>query len=149
MGISSHGSSILVFFFLFSMLVSKGFSLFDPTTVQVQNDIVGDQVVLKIHCKSLDDDLGEHVLNFGEEWHWQFRVGFGTTYFSCDYKWYHNKDQRYYEGSHEVYKASFSGFKAKYYVICHSKCVWSARSDGLYLYRRDKGLWERRYVWDP
>ncbi|KAI3872277.1 hypothetical protein MKX03_021399 [Papaver bracteatum] len=149
MGIS-HLRNIIVYFFLFSILVSKGSSLFDPTTVQVQNDIEGDQVLLKIHCKSLDDDLGEHALNFGNEWDWQFRVGFGTTYFWCDYRWYDNKDQRWYQGSHEVYKATLSGFKAKYYVFCHSKCVWSARRDGLYLYRRDKrGMWEKRYTWDP
>ncbi|MCL7035836.1 hypothetical protein MKW94_001957 [Papaver nudicaule] len=148
MGISSHGSSIQVCFFLFSILVSKGLSSSDPTiVVQVQNDI--DQTVLKIHCKSLDQDLGKHALNFRNEWHWRFRAGSGTTYFSCHYQWYDKNDKRYYQGSHEVYKGGFIGFEPKYDILCQSKCVWSARWDGIYLYRSDKEMWERRFVWDP
>ncbi|KAI3887005.1 hypothetical protein MKX03_028919 [Papaver bracteatum] len=142
--------NIIACFFLFSILVSKGSSIFDPVTVQVQNDIEGDHVLLKIHCKSLDDDLGEHVLSFGNEWDWFFRVGFGTTKFWCDYRWYDNRDQRWYQGSHEVFKAGRSGFRSRYFNICRTKCIWSARRDGLYLSRRDKdGIWEKRFTWDP
>ncbi|KAI3836679.1 hypothetical protein MKW92_003647 [Papaver armeniacum] len=142
--------NIIAYFFLFSILVSKGSSLFDPVTVQVQNDIEGDHVLLKIHCKSLDDDLGEHVLSFGNEWDWFFRVGFGMTKFWCDFRWYDNKDQRWYQGTRVVFKGGLFDFDYKCVKICRSKCIWSARRDGLYLCRRDKeGIWEKRFTWDP
>ncbi|KAI3836682.1 hypothetical protein MKW92_048012 [Papaver armeniacum] len=142
--------NIIAYFFLFSILVSKGSSIFDPVTVQVQNDIEGDHVLLKIHCKSLDDDLGEHVLSFGNEWDWFFRVGFGRTKFWCDYRWYDNKDQRWYQGTRVVFKGGLFDFDYKYVKICRRKCIWSARRDGLYLCRRDKeGIWEKRFTWDP
>ncbi|KAI3834468.1 hypothetical protein MKW92_023837 [Papaver armeniacum] len=150
MGVSNSSFIVVYFFILFSVLVSKGYSK-SPTIriVHVQNDIEGNDVYLNIHCHSNDDDLGEHVLRFGEEWNWSFHLGIGTTHFWCDYKWYDNWNRRWYEGIHEVYHAKIFGFKDKYYNFCRNNCLWSARRDGLHLYRVDRKGKERRYTWDP
>ncbi|XP_026431200.1 S-protein homolog 5-like [Papaver somniferum] len=148
MGISSH-VKIIVYFLLFSVLVSKGSSLLGfPTTVHIRNDIEGYSVYLNYHCQSGDDDLGQRGLNFGEEWHWKFHVNLGSTYFWCDYRWYDNWNYRWYEGSHEVYDAKVgSALTPHYFNLCHTDCVWSARRDGMYLLRHPEGTWEKRYSW--
>ncbi|MCL7038367.1 hypothetical protein MKW94_024966 [Papaver nudicaule] len=150
MGIRLSHVNVIVHLFLFSVLVSKGSSLFESkTAVHIRNDIEGDSAVfLNFHCQSGDDDLGYRGLKFGEEWHWKFRVRLGSTYFWCDYQWYDNLNHRWYEGSHEVYDAK-SDFPLvpHYFNLCHTDCVWSARRDGIYLLRHPEGTWERRYTW--
>jgi len=46
------------------------------TNVFITNDLEGRED-LNIHCKSEDDDLGQHVLHINQD----FKMGFGTNYF--------------------------------------------------------------------
>ncbi|KAI3894124.1 hypothetical protein MKX03_024800 [Papaver bracteatum] len=146
MGTRKNGNIILLFSLLFSVLISKGSSeYFDPVTVHVENNIVGDGIKLHIHCRSRDDDLGERTLGQGEEWHWKFRVVPTRTYFWCDLRWYDNKDHRWYSGNFDVYHAS--GIVNKYVWLCALNCEWSYRRDGAYLYHIHKHKWQRRAIW--
>ncbi|CAK7339001.1 unnamed protein product [Dovyalis caffra] len=44
--------------------------------------------VLKVHCQSKDDDLGEHALAASAETSWTFRMNIlGTTLFWCGMNW--------------------------------------------------------------
>lgn len=45
-------------------------------TVRISN-AVGDNTDLTVHCKSKDDDLGDHVLHSGESFEFHFRQNFG------------------------------------------------------------------------
>ncbi|KAI3927128.1 hypothetical protein MKX01_029896 [Papaver californicum] len=146
MATRNHGSIGLLLLLLFSVLVSKCSSkYFDPVTVQIHNDIEGYEVSLDMHCMSDNDDLGQRSLRVGEEWHWQFRVIPGFTYFWCDMRWYDNRDYRWYDGTFDVYHAN--GLINVYKEFCGLNCQWSVRRDGIYLYRRDRYKWERRDTW--
>ncbi|PON66593.1 Self-incompatibility protein [Parasponia andersonii] len=56
-------------------------------TVRVQNDL-GSEILLHVHRKSADDDLGDHDLKNLENFEWSFRNNWlGTTLFWCRMKW--------------------------------------------------------------
>lgn len=79
-------------------------------TVRITNalGVYGDLVV---HCKSKDDDLGDHLLLPGESFEFRFRQNiFGTTLFFCSFRW--STEFHYYD----VYRADRDG--------C-SKCYWT------------------------
>uniref|UniRef100_A0A6N2KHR5 S-protein homolog n=1 Tax=Salix viminalis TaxID=40686 RepID=A0A6N2KHR5_SALVM len=57
--------------------------LWKPTRLHITNDL-GQGLDLTIHCKSRNDDLGQHVVPFGGEYTIDFCPNFwGTTLFFC------------------------------------------------------------------
>ncbi|KAF6176262.1 hypothetical protein GIB67_023553 [Kingdonia uniflora] len=95
---------------------------------------------LIVHCKSKDDDLGEHSLDYQEAFSWHFRENFlGTTLFWCFMKWKDGNGNWAYE-NHDVFKTCES-----MRIGCRSDLTWSAQSEGLYLlHKNGKDLW---YKW--
>ncbi|CAN8232421.1 unnamed protein product [Cochlearia groenlandica] len=78
-----------ILYIIFSCVISfcNGFTLFPKLTVTITNDI-GPGVALTIHCKSKDDDLGEHVLQPGQNFMFRFRPNWTeSTIFTCSFKW--------------------------------------------------------------
>ncbi|KAH1266537.1 S- 2 [Glycine max] len=79
----------LVTILVFLMVASAQDSLSDNTifegkqTVRVYNGM-NDGILVYLHCRSKDNDLGQHVLAFGEFQKWSFNDNlFGTTLFWC------------------------------------------------------------------
>ncbi|XP_026377177.1 S-protein homolog 29-like [Papaver somniferum] len=67
----------------------------------VRNDI-SDKTVLTIHCKSKDDDLGEHKLAYGQSFNWTFHQNFmRSTMFWC-FMWWTDSTGKTIQGSYEV-----------------------------------------------
>ncbi|XP_050216600.1 S-protein homolog 21-like [Mercurialis annua] len=98
--------------------------------------------VLKIHCKSKDDDLGEHVLRIKGQFHFTFKANFwGTTLFWCNLKW-----GKKHGGGYRIFwyrddLLSMCGYKEK-------RCTWSARNSGILLRDvRDGGEFKHMYDW--
>ncbi|CAJ2633677.1 unnamed protein product [Trifolium pratense] len=58
------------------------------THVNVVNTLE-DNLDLTLHCKSKDDDLGEHLLHQNDSFSWSFRPKWpiGTTLFFCSFAW--------------------------------------------------------------
>ncbi|KAL5810836.1 hypothetical protein ACOSQ4_027404 [Xanthoceras sorbifolium] len=84
----------------------------------VANDI-GAGVDLSIHCKSADDDLGQHILPYSGNFTFHFRPNFfGTTLFFCSFAW-PNTIHRF-----DVYKSERDK------DLCKHQCNWSIRLNG-------------------
>ncbi|ESR33732.1 hypothetical protein CICLE_v10006408mg [Citrus x clementina] len=68
-------------------LKSNACILFNKTYVQITNKLeTGEDLTL--HCKSKDDDLGEHVLHKDESYNFSFcRNVFGETLYFCSFEW--------------------------------------------------------------
>ncbi|PON88819.1 Self-incompatibility protein [Trema orientale] len=122
-----------------SLLASKGEGQEGDVmkrTVRVQNDL-GSEILLHVHCKSADDDLGDHDLKNLENFEWSFRNNWlGTTLFWCRMKWDNV------EGAFDVYTFE------RDFTLCGYKCWWSIRQDGAYFYHEFENVWEKRYVWE-
>ncbi|OVA18536.1 Plant self-incompatibility S1 [Macleaya cordata] len=109
---------------------------FDLITVYVMNDLAP-YTTLNLHCKSKDDDLGEHKLAHGQNFNWTFHINFWqTTLYWCSMWWYDSNGQVV-QGTFDIYKA-----RRDYARKCRSQCCWFIRKDGLYLgvYKGDAKL---------
>ncbi|KAI3880739.1 hypothetical protein MKX03_016672 [Papaver bracteatum] len=126
------GSASTIFFALFTLSLFcmqsvDGSTIWSKKTVTVKNDI-DPKIVLKIHCRSSEDDLGEHTLYYKEFFLWKFNVNvLMTTTFSCDLSW-HDPNKK----KDQIVK--FIAYKARrdWKVHCLHDCSWSIRQDGGY-----------------
>ncbi|ESQ56181.1 hypothetical protein EUTSA_v10026872mg [Eutrema salsugineum] len=92
--------------------------------VQVINSLTTGETLF-IHCKSNDNDLGEHNLNFSERFSWNFGENMlHSTLFWC----YMSKDD-----GHMNVKVFWDDV-----ILFHrcdwKNCVWTAKTDGVYLW---------------
>ncbi|XP_027343140.1 S-protein homolog 3-like [Abrus precatorius] len=103
--------------------------------VLVKNEL-GNGVVLYLHCRSKDDDLGLHVLQNGNYQEWSFRDNvIDTTLFWCSLKW--NNQQH----SFEIYSTINDGRR------CASQCLRRIRPDGAYFFFEFEDYWVKEYAW--
>ncbi|KAL6194626.1 PREDICTED: uncharacterized protein LOC101312887 [Fragaria vesca subsp. vesca] len=97
-------------------------------TVTITNTLPGNPD-LTLHCKSKDDDLGEHLLHPGNSYHFRFGVSWiGTTMFWCTFQW--SGQSKYFH----VYDNDRDDCNA---------CTWTLREAGPCL----QGKKETCYVW--
>ncbi|KDO65854.1 hypothetical protein CISIN_1g046903mg, partial [Citrus sinensis] len=90
--------------------------------VHVVNNLSNNQTLF-LHCKSKDDDLGEHKLTTGTESNWKFKENFFQTTLSV----FWNED--------------FFQFRCRY-----KDCIWTAKDEGIYLKNIPEGrdeLWQK------
>ena len=132
---------IFVFFYVIdTTTTAKHCGILPGFIVQVQN-LIQDSNIL-VHCKSKDDDIGDHYLSFNDEFNWKFCENFGqTTLFFCHFYW----------GSMEQV---FNVFDDDMYFMCigehdqsYYSCNWSAMADGFYLYDFNSTTWMKQYDW--
>ncbi|ESW11846.1 hypothetical protein PHAVU_008G063400 [Phaseolus vulgaris] len=106
------------------------------THVFITNHLEGRED-LNLHCKSKDDDLGQHVLHYNQ----YFKITFGPNYFLqtlffCSFQW-GNGPFLYYN----VYDQSKDLFK------CAHDCRWYVHKDGLCRYEEDSRYIRKCYPW--
>ena len=97
---------------------------FSKWQVTILNDL---NSTLVVHCKSKDNDLGEHVIVSGDKWFWNFKENiWQTTLFWCNFR--SNDGQT----SGDVF---WPERKNRLSDQCKDhNCIWSARRFGVYLY---------------
>ncbi|KAK9725544.1 hypothetical protein RND81_05G152300 [Saponaria officinalis] len=103
------------------------YTLMPETTVHITH-ILGQNVVLNVHCKSKDDDLGEQVLTQGISYEFRFRPNFwGTTLFFCNFSWEgRSQSCTIYEYNRDIDR-------------CCDICMWSVDSTGVHGYNKHTG----------
>ncbi|KAJ9169717.1 hypothetical protein P3X46_017876 [Hevea brasiliensis] len=134
-------SSLLFILALALFITSSECSLFDPYHVHVTN-ILSQNKILLVHCKSKDDDLGVHNLTVGQEFSWSFKLNFfGTTLFWC----YMAPDDH----SHVAFKVFWVSGKLFDRCDAAQNCFWVAKDDGVYLRdtRRNEDVYKQE--WQP
>ncbi|KAJ0091863.1 hypothetical protein Patl1_26797 [Pistacia atlantica] len=105
--------------------------------VHIINGFTSNENPLITHCKSKDNDLGEHVLWMNNEFMFKFRKNiFGTTCFWCDMR--HGSAQK----TIDVFRVGHESNK------CHGtgNCFWSVREDGFYFSDNNQS-WIKMYDW--
>ncbi|KAK8614882.1 hypothetical protein V6N13_068671 [Hibiscus sabdariffa] len=112
---------------------------FSTFHVHVVNGLSSNKILF-IHCKSADDDLGEHNLTAGNEFQWKFKTNFFvTTLFWC-----------FMASRSDHVHAKFNVFEmdeALFYRCNWKHCIWIAKDDGIYLRNIPQNYDEFRYKW--
>ncbi|KAF5188901.1 hypothetical protein FRX31_021512 [Thalictrum thalictroides] len=97
---------------------------------------------LSVHCKSKDDDLGQHDIPFNGVYEWKFKMqAFERTLYWCNAWWYDH---------HKLVSRSFEIFRAEDvdrscgpdHKLCHRKFQW----DGIYFEKED-GTFAKKFDW--
>ncbi|KAL9431247.1 hypothetical protein AB3S75_026432 [Citrus x aurantiifolia] len=105
--------------------------------VHVVNNLSNNQTLF-LHCKSKDDDLGEHKLTTGTESNWKFKENFfQTTLFWC----YLRKPDNFCNNFKVFWNEDFFQFRCRY-----KDCIWTAKDEGIYLKNIPEGrdeLWQK------
>ncbi|KAJ4968811.1 hypothetical protein NE237_015512 [Protea cynaroides] len=122
----STRSSFVILFVMALIILCQPYEaqgIFEKYHVNITNDL-GVGYVLKVHCKSKNDDLGWKLLDNGKFYEWSFHMNFlHTTLFFCKMEW------------SDIHSGSFVVFDANRDMVrCDTVCFWSARQDGLYGY---------------
>ncbi|KAG4403557.1 hypothetical protein AAZX31_01G129100 [Glycine max] len=131
----------LVTITIFLMIVCAQDGLSDNTifdgkkTVRVYNGM-NDGILVYLHCRSRDNDLGQHVLAVGEYQEWSFTDNlFGTTLFWC------TMDAGNVHASFEVYNAQTEEMN------CSTQCNRILNNYGGYFFIQYYRYWEKRLSW--
>ncbi|KAI3913555.1 hypothetical protein MKX01_022136 [Papaver californicum] len=87
---------------------------------------------LTIHCKSKDDDLGEHTLAYAEYFSWKFKVNIiFTTLFWCN-MWWIDSNGKQVHGGYDIYRYTRDWWK------CYNYCEYPVRQEGIFQLDSDK-----------
>ncbi|KAK4353782.1 hypothetical protein RND71_025976 [Anisodus tanguticus] len=94
--------------------------------LHILDALPNNDIPLKFHCASKDDDLGWHYPKVGDDFHFSFRPHlFKKTLFFCHFWWARN------EAIFDVYNYDVA-------VNCSSDppifyCIWKVQEDGFYM----------------
>ncbi|KAF3619911.1 hypothetical protein FXO38_32663 [Capsicum annuum] len=94
-----------------------------------------DGMTMTLHCQSHETDLGQSILEVGEEVDWSFRVNYwGTTLFFCDVQWDGNGFIWYHFNAYDA---------TRDYRRCRTECWWViTQEEMLYGYNQETDSWE-------
>ena len=95
---------------------------------------------LIVHCKSANNDLGEHVLRTGDNYNWSFKENFWTsTLFWCHFS----------SNYGQVNGNVFWPVKGYWFndQCDDNNCIWAGREEGIYLYFGSLNIFKLMYRW--
>ncbi|KAB1221735.1 hypothetical protein CJ030_MR2G019962 [Morella rubra] len=108
---------------------------FKRAHVRISNDL-SEGVDLKVHCKSKEDDLGEHIVSYGKAYEFNFKPHFfGHSLFFCSFQW-----QEYQPRWFDIYVFQ------RDHPRC-SLCFWKVVADGICLLDYDTNEYDLCYHW--
>ncbi|KAM7488392.1 hypothetical protein LguiB_025876 [Lonicera macranthoides] len=126
----------------------------DKVQVDVMNGLPPNSPPLIVHCKSKDDDFGNHTLARWGYFYWRFRPAFiASTLYWCNWYWgsKHAKFNVYdHDDGFAENQCMIKGEGRKKSNVCH----WQARADGFY-WTKELGIvqqpknpnWFKKFDW--
>lgn len=133
--------SLTILLALVTMLkgcMALGSLLPQKVTVQVINSLSRPQA-LTLHCKSRNDDLGEHTLKPGKDFRFRFipNFFFKTTLFFCNFRWPSNTLYHYFDIYVQERDEPFCKF-----------CSWKIFEDRVCRYDEDSRAFKYCFPWN-
>uniref|UniRef100_A0A7N0VG25 S-protein homolog n=1 Tax=Kalanchoe fedtschenkoi TaxID=63787 RepID=A0A7N0VG25_KALFE len=102
--------------------VSNTCDFFLPKMTVYIKHSMGQGVMVDVHCKSKDDDLGNHSLAEGQWYRFKFRPNlWDTTLFWCDVSW---------NGRRQVFNAYRQKTTYGKCLVVGCECPWNLTPDG-------------------
>ncbi|VVA26241.1 PREDICTED: self-incompatibility [Prunus dulcis] len=110
--------------------------------VRLTNRLEPSNATVTIHCKSGDDDLGDHLVALGETYEFSFKNNiWDSTLFFCNFDWVSGSLGKSVSGTFDIYKARRDQER------CLHDCNWLILETGLYSYTLRTKIWENLYSW--
>ncbi|KAL7109388.1 hypothetical protein ACP275_06G172500 [Erythranthe tilingii] len=116
---------LLLSFIFFTCLLQEGngcpIIVSRRVYISIVNSLPPKTAPLTVHCKSKDDDLGNHTLTVNQDFHFDFCLKPFSTLFTCNLAW----------GN---FVSSFQVYNAKWlFLPCDGKhCVYEAKESAIY-----------------
>lgn len=106
-------------------------------TVYIASNVPPNTPPVVVHCKSKDDDLGNHTVARNQDYHFDFCTNSYTTLFFCNIWW---------ENKHIVFDAFHQTWRKP--NCDYGTCYWLVKSDGIYYsnFFPPRGL-QKKYDW--
>ncbi|KAF5820191.1 putative plant self-incompatibility S1 [Helianthus annuus] len=117
--------------------ITKGYAVHMLTSITYDN--------VMVHCKSKDDDLGVHILNFTTlEYSWTFCENWlESTLYSCHFWRASSIDEQTFQVfNRTMAKTCYQGFHDA------NTCHWGIKQDGFYLFDNYARVWAKQYDWN-
>ncbi|KAM1037181.1 hypothetical protein ACFX13_032758 [Malus domestica] len=109
--------------------------------LEIQNVMDPSKAKIEVHCKSGDDDLQNHVLEYGKIYSFKFENNaLDTTLFYCYFQW-KNPEGKWIQTSHDIYDAKRDQER------CMHHCQWRVAEEGFFSYSIKNDVWENLYNW--
>ncbi|XP_042958192.1 S-protein homolog 3-like [Carya illinoinensis] len=112
----------------------------DRVHLRISNELdVG--IDLQLHCKSRDNDLGEHLLHYNNSYYeFSFRPRyFGSTLFYCSFRWNTDGCSKLYW--FDIYDYNRDGNRC-------SECYWKALLNGPCMLNHNDNQYDLCYSWN-
>ncbi|OMP09182.1 Plant self-incompatibility S1 [Corchorus olitorius] len=110
--------------------------------VHILNGFEDNAKPLLLHCRSEDDDLGNHTLWKGNEFRFKFRLHWiKITHFTCNFDWASKKLDDI-----TVFKDGRDGEAESSKCADTGNCFWKAAVDGLY-FSTNNQHWVKKFDW--
>lgn len=108
------------------------------THVKIVN-LLGEDEIMNIHCRSKDDDLGQHTLSYFQTYEFRFHPNIWmTTLFYCDVSWRYVTNWRF-----DAYDFSRDGHR------CEDDCRWIFMPTEVDFYNSINLTYIPEYPWPP
>ncbi|CAN8270073.1 unnamed protein product [Cochlearia groenlandica] len=117
-------------FLILALCFSSNESKCRKNTVVFNNDLSLTHSILKVHCKSKDNDLGDHFLKFQDpSYNFSFHDDLiFTTKFKCNL----------WKGVNLEYHKNFTAYEGAPIYRCGGLFTWNIRDDAIYLLEKGK-----------
>lgn len=130
----------LIVIFMMTMFISATISQAQRTTTVVIHNDLGAGLSLGYHCKSKDDDLGDHRLAPGGSGSFGFKPDiFGRTLFFCRFSW--NNESHYFD----IYKQKRD---REFERLGCRQCEWKIRKSGPCKLNKNTKMFDICYPWN-
>lgn len=132
------------FAFVFAILLICSKCASAGLRIDISNGLPDNSNLLAVHCRSKDDDLGNHTLRVNQNFSWRFVPNFiPNTLFFCHF-WWGQKSKVF-----DVYNQKKMGCECEHNGPTYSNtCFWQARADGFYYSKFTPPAWEKKSGWD-
>lgn len=143
--VNSRSYGLIIIVFAVVMLEPVSCWLWDKTHVYITNEFRSKKV-LKLHCKSKDDDLGSKRIRYGQTYHFSFGAT-PLTRFDCRFGWEQTPRHWVFRNCviYQTFGNSCKSSRGYSFDNSAQQCKWRIDENGMH--HMADGIWRTMCSW--